>query len=258
VFVPNRCSSVLRPMHLWSRWSVDRFRQWLRHDPVMRPPNGWSFSGGAPHKAFVDVTQMSLRRDHPLQRLVRQRFPDGRRCMHTSPMVCRLGQRNVACLMLCAFAGCSTTANISRTDGLVYEAEILSSDAHSLRARDVYGREILISREEVADIDHPGNVLYTIGLVLIGMSTPMIIGDLSHRGSSQQGEWSGMGLAMGIPGVVTGLCLAIPGWLHYKHSKSAARAFEDANPILPVPRPAMFLPYPYPAPYPYPYPPRQQ
>ena len=123
-----------------------------------------------------------------------------------------------------------------------------------MRARDSFGREIAVSREEVADIDHPGNVLYTIGLVLIAMSAPMIIGDLAHRGQSQQSEWSGMGLVIGIPEAVTGLCLAIPGWVHYRHSKREAKAFEDANPILPVPRSAMFSP----GPALYPYPPYQQ
>jgi hypothetical protein len=63
-----------------------------------------------------------------------------------------------------------------------------------------------------------------------------------------------MGLVIGIPEAVTGLCLAIPGWIHHTHSKREAKAFEDANPILPVPRPAIF--WPYPAPYPYP-PPQQ-
>ena len=174
-------------------------------------------------------------------------------------MACRLGQRIVAGLVLCAFAGCSTTATISRTDGLAFEAEILSSDANSLRVHDDYGHELLVPREDVADIDHPGNVLLTIGLGLIAMSAPMLIAGLSNRNQSQQSEWSGMELVFGIPEVVTGLCLAIPGWSHYRHSKRGAEAFEDANPILPIPRPVMFSPYPppysYPPPYPYPPPP---
>jgi hypothetical protein len=102
--------------------------------------------------------------------------------------------------------------------------------------RDRQGSEFLMSREEVADIDHPGNVLYTIGLVLIAMSAPMIIGDLSHMGKSQGSEWSGMGLVIGVPLAVTGVSLAIPGFVRYRHSKRAANPFEDANPILPVPR----------------------
>jgi hypothetical protein len=162
----------------------------------------------------------------------------------------------VAYLVLCGLAGCSTTASISRVDGLRYEANILDSDANSLRVRDVYGRELTVSREEVADIDHPGNVSFTVGLVLIAMSVPMISDDMSHRLNSQQTEWAGMGLVVGLAEAVTGLCLAIPGWLHHGRSKRQAKAFEDANPILPVPRAAAFPPYPYayPAPYPYPLP----
>jgi hypothetical protein len=127
-------------------------------------------------------------------------------------MACRLGQRIVTCLVLGAFAGCSTTANISRTNGPAYEADIVSSDANSLHVRDNYGREILVPREEVADIDHPGNVLYTIGLVLVAMSVPMLIAGLANRHQSQPSEWSGMAFVIGIPEAVTGLCLAIPGW----------------------------------------------
>ena len=162
----------------------------------------------------------------------------------------RFGHRSIACLLLGAFAGCSTTATISRTNGPAFEAEILGSDANSLRVRDDYGREFAVAREEVADIDHPGNVLSTIGVVLIAMSIPMFLAALSHRNQSQESEWSGMELVFGIPEAVTGLCLAIPGWSRYRRSKRGAQAFENANPILPVPRPAMFSPYPPPYPYP--------
>jgi len=165
-------------------------------------------------------------------------------------MARQLGQRLVAGFVLCAFAGCSTTATISRTNGPEYEAEILGSNANALRVRDDYGRELRVPREEVADIDHPGNVLYTIGVVLIAVSVPMFIAAAANRSQSGQSDWSGMELAFGIPEAVTGLCLAIPGRRHYRHSKREAKAFEDANPILPVPRPAIFSPYPPPYPYP--------
>ncbi len=112
-------------------------------------------------------------------------------------MAWQLRERIVAFLVLCAFAGCSTTATISRVNGPAYEAHILASDTNFLRVRDNYGREFLVPREDVADIDHPGNVLYTIGLVLVAMSTAMIIGDLSHGDQSRQTEWSGMGLPGG-------------------------------------------------------------
>jgi hypothetical protein len=158
----------------------------------------------------------------------------------------------MACLVVSALAECSTTATVSRLSGPECEANILDSDAHSLRVRDSYGRELRVPAEDVADIDHPGNVRLLIGLGLVAMSVPLIVGDLAQRTrrSDQKSEWSGMGLVIGIPEIVTGLALAIPGWLRYRHSKRAAQAFEDAHPILPIPRPV------YAPPYPYGYPPR--
>jgi hypothetical protein len=159
----------------------------------------------------------------------------------------------VASLVVCIFAGCSagcsTTATISRTDRLTYEANILGSDANSLRVRDGYGPDFLVPREVVADIDHPGNVNGIIGSALVAFSAPFIIGDIAHRGRSQGSDWSGMGLVIGIPSAITGLCLAIPGWLRYRRSKRAAKAFEDANPILPVPGPPVYPSYPAAPPY---------
>jgi hypothetical protein len=159
-------------------------------------------------------------------------------------MVSRFGQRIAAWLVLCAFASCSTTATMSRNNGPAYEAEILSSDADFLSVRDNYGRQIVVSRDEVIEIDHPGNVLYTIGAVLVAMATPMLVAGVLHSNRSSKSDWSGMELVFGIPVAVTGLCLAIPGWSRYRRSKVAAEAFEDANPILPVPRPVRFPPYP--------------
>jgi hypothetical protein len=160
-------------------------------------------------------------------------------------MTYRLGHRVVASLLLGVFAGCSTTATVSHIDGLAYQANILGSDANSLHVRDTYGREFGVPREAVANIDHPGNVNFAIGLVLVALSAPLIIGDLAQRRDAQGSDWSGMGLVIGIPIAITGLCLAIPGWIRYRRSKRGAQAFEDANPILPVLGPAMYPPYPY-------------
>ena len=183
----------------------------------------------------------------------------GRPC--TANMPRRAGPRIVACLVLGASAGCSTAASISRVSGPSFDAEILGSDAKSLRVRDDYGREFLVPREDVADIDHPGNVLCTIGAVLMAMSVPWFVAALAgRRAQSQQSEWVGLELVFAIPEAVTGLSLAIPGWNRHRHSKLGAKAFEDANPILPIPRPATYPPNPYPPlpsyPPPYPYPPQ--
>jgi hypothetical protein len=131
--------------------------------------------------------------------------------------------RIIACVVLGICAGCSTSASFSRQSGPAFDAEILGSDARSLHVRDEDGREFLVPREDVADIDHPGNVLGTIGAVLMAMSVPWFVAALnSERPQSHQSEWAGMELVFAIP----------------------------TNPFPPVPRPATYLPNPYPPPYP--------
>ena len=160
-------------------------------------------------------------------------------------------RKTVAALVLCVFAGCSTTATISQVSGPDFEVRILDSDSKALHVRDEDGREYPIPGEYVTDIDHPGNVNLLIGLGLVATSIPLMVGDLvqQSRDSKQGSDWSGMGLVVGIPTLITGLAFAIPAWLRYRHSKHAAQAFEDANPRLPIPRPV--YPYPYTPPQPF-------
>jgi hypothetical protein len=153
--------------------------------------------------------------------------------------------------------GCSITATIGRNFGPEHEGQIVASDATSLRVRDPGGYEAVIPREDVSDIDHPGNVLFTIGAVVAGMTAPLMIGDLaSHSSQDQNGgsEWSGMGLVVGLVGLATGISLMAAGAIPHQRSKRAAAAFEAANPVLPVVRPVYFYPPP-PGAMPPPFPP---
>ena len=169
--------------------------------------------------ALAGASQGSQRRR---DRIGQNPWVPGTGCGHTPSMGHRLGQRGLACFALATFAGCSTTATISRTNGPALDADILVSDANSMRVRDDYGREFLITREEVADIDHPGNVLTTIGVVLIAMSIPMFVAALSPGSESRETEWSGLELVYGIPEAVTGLCLSHP-WLESLQAFQARR-----------------------------------
>src|SRR5512140_2119921 len=151
----------------------------------------------------------------------------------------------IAVAVLVAFTGCSTSATIGRNFGPEYEGQIVASDATSLRVRDGAGYEAVIVREDVTDIDHPGNVLFTIGAVVAGMSAPMMIGDLVSQSSQDKNggsEWSGMGVVLGLVGLGAGLSLMAAGAIPYKRSKRAAAAFETANPVLPVARPVYVYP----------------
>jgi hypothetical protein len=152
-----------------------------------------------------------------------------------------------AVTVLVAFTGCATTATIGRNFGPEYEGQIVASDATSLRVRDRAGYEGVIVREDVTDIDHPGNVLFTIGAVVAGMTGSLMIGDLVSRSRQDQAggsEWSGMGVVVGLVGLATGTSLMAAGAIPYHRSKRAAAAFETANPVLPVFRPVYVYPPP--------------
>jgi hypothetical protein len=156
-------------------------------------------------------------------------------------------RRFIVLVVVVAFAACSSTATISRNFGPAYEAEITGSDARSLRVRAQNGYEFVVPREDVTDIDHPGNVLLTIGAVVTGMYSPFLVSGLAANNGGQD-EWSGFVTVMGVMGVAAGLSLALTGLIPYKRSKQAAAAFEDANPVLPVVRPMYFYPVPLPPP----------
>jgi hypothetical protein len=66
-------------------------------------------------------------------------------------------------LLLC---GCSTTATISRINGRTLEARIQRSTPGAVVVKTESGQEVSISRSEISDIDHPGNVAAVIGGLL--------------------------------------------------------------------------------------------
>jgi hypothetical protein len=136
----------------------------------------------------------------------------------------------VAFAVLIVFAACSAT--ITRTQGPAYDARITGSDADSLRVRDRKGNDFVIPREDVRDIDHPGNVLGIIGIVIAGLYGRETIN--AHDDFIFSADEA---RAIGLIGMSIGIGLALGGLIPYARSKRAAEAFEDANPELPVPQP---------------------
>jgi hypothetical protein len=138
------------------------------------------------------------------------------------------GQRLVAGAVLVVFTGCST-ASITRNYGPPYEAKITGSNEYALRVRDSFGSEFVIPREDVRDIDHPGNVLGTIGVVVAGV----------YARTALEAHDDFVPEYLGLIGMSIGIGLALGGLVPYFQSKHAARAFETANPVLPVPPPLL-------------------
>jgi hypothetical protein len=68
-------------------------------------------------------------------------------------------------LVLVASVGCGSSAIIERRDYSLVEGEIVGSSHYSVFVDTDHG-EVAVPRSQISDIDHPGNVAATIGLIL--------------------------------------------------------------------------------------------
>jgi len=142
-------------------------------------------------------------------------------------------------------AACSTTSTIHRAHGPAYEAEIVDSDVNTLRVLGDDGRIHEVSREEVTDIDHPGNVVLTVGAILVAVGALVALSISSDRNGSQQEREDATAIALvyGLPG----LMMTVAGGVTYISSKSKADAFEAGRfPSLSRPPQVRSLPPPAP------------
>ena len=159
--------------------------------------------------------------------------------------------RGIALVVALSVGACSTTATIHRAYGPAYEAEIADSDASALRVLGDDGRLHEVSRVEVTDVDHPGNVVLTVGAVLIGIAAIATVSILSEADVSEQEQQTATAVSMvyGLPG----LAMLIGGGVTYIGSKSRASAFEtgrfpaQSRPPQVQPAPAVPPPWPPPA-----------
>jgi len=114
----------------------------------------------------------------------------------------------------CFLAACASTATITMSDGTVVETEIVESDETSITVEDK-GERQTIARTAIADIDHPGNVALTAGILLLagGVATAALATSKSDNKAVSLGAYT--------PAVV-GLGLSIYGGATYARSKMAA------------------------------------
>ena len=164
--------------------------------------------------------------------------------------------RAIALLVSMSLGACSTTATIHRVYGPSYEAEIADSDASALRVLGDDGRLHAVPRAEVTDVDHPGNVVLTVGAVLTAIGALVaisIMNDGTPSMPADRDDATAIGMVYGVPGVV----MMALGGVAYITSKSRASAFEAGRfPTLSRPPPVRHLPpLPPPPPAPAPAPP---
>ena len=134
--------------------------------------------------------------------------------------------RATALAVAISLAGCSTTATIHRVNGPAYEATILRSDPTSLEIQGDDGRPYRVPREQVSDIDHPGNVLATVGAVLMGIAgLTAYAAETDKSGSDSRNAAIAVGVVYGLPG----LLMAVTGGAIWLSSKDKAKACEEST-----------------------------
>ena len=89
--------------------------------------------------------------------------------------------RSLALAALTMLAGCGNRATLTVTDGRTVEAQLVGSDAESIRYADPEGA---LARAEVVDIDHPGDGLMWAG----GLFALACLPDAAGTGSGFLGE----------------------------------------------------------------------
>jgi hypothetical protein len=136
-------------------------------------------------------------------------------------------KRLIAAVLCASFAaGCSTTATITRKGGQVDEAIIARSTSSSVMVETGAG-ERPIPRDEITDIDHPGNVHAVIGSLLLAY------GILNISVGASQCDRRGAAFCTGVftPAAV-GLGMTIWGHTVWSRSNGAGRPSGPRGPEL--------------------------
>jgi hypothetical protein len=126
-----------------------------------------------------------------------------------------------------AIMACSTTATITERDTTRYEVAIVRSTPSELIVATRNG-ERPIARDQISDIDHPGNVAIVVGSALLAAGALNLAGLYSCQDSRRSdfcAGWAGGGAL-----ALSGLGLVVWGAVVWTQSVHAARD-EQAAPV---------------------------
>src|SRR5262245_17058192 len=103
--------------------------------------------------------------------------------------------------------GCSTTATVTRRHGAELEGTIWGGTPYDVVVKTEDGRYEEIPRDDISDIDHPGNVHALIGALAVGLGGIMLLEQSERCEVDYQSDcWSFViPLAVGAPLMVWGI-----------------------------------------------------
>jgi hypothetical protein len=137
------------------------------------------------------------------------------------------GLRLAVALLCLTSSACFRYARIERRSSTTLEARIDRSDSETISVTSSEGQEQTISRSDVVDIDHPGKVRLTTGVLMVAGGAAMLLYGLVHQPCSGGGDacdYSGKVIAIvsAVPLLAGGGVLATSGGLTYYNSVTAA------------------------------------
>ena len=136
--------------------------------------------------------------------------------------VCRI---LVAATALSAF-GCSAVIERQRMPNL--HARVHSSQRDAIIVKDDGGRLFRIPATSVRDVDHPGNVLATVGAGIVAMGLAMVVGGGVDNGWNSESVYIGAGYGgLGVALITAGL---VP---YILSRRAAARLHPESLPTRP-------------------------
>lgn len=139
-----------------------------------------------------------------------------------------------ATAVLTTTVGCSTTATITRMDGIRQDARFAGSDRKSIYLATARGTERL-SRSEVSDIDHPGDTAAVIGGLLAAYGLVNI--QVGSKKCEVEGTAYCMGVylpaAVGFPMLIWGIGVHVTS-VKALHREPESTAEEQAVTVMPA------------------------
>ncbi len=137
----------------------------------------------------------------------------------------------LAIALLClSSSACFRYARIERRSAPTLEARIDRSDGENLYVTSSEGQEQTVSRADVVDVDHPGKVRLTTGMLMLAGGAAMLIYGLVHQpcnpgplNDTCNYSENLMLIVSSFPLLVGGCVLATSGGLTYHDSVTAAR-----------------------------------
>jgi len=144
--------------------------------------------------------------------------------------------RAVAWWLVVAMSGCSTTATVITRDGKRDETRVVGGDREVLLLQNDDGAEKVVRRADVKDIDHPGNVVATLGGLIASSYASALIVSGTFCGTSGASGGSSCTLLLGTSGGMTALGAGMLVWGLWAWLSSKNAVSESlSNPALPMP-----------------------